>query len=201
MIFVIYWISWNVCLCWYCCFHVVQSSQQNQQCRKIVTQIFRCIFLSAKLVLHCFFVFILSTNLTNVTICGKLYWIFLLILFLCNTFIKKNYFQCFFHIYIKWDSEFSLKYLHVISFPAWSCELLNLMCVFEWFIYPILILFPFPFFLSAAWNCIRLWPLTRVHRPKILPRPWPLFNPNMHLWQFRSVNWRWSRFQLSDITG
>lgn len=96
MIFVIYWISWNVCLCWYCCFHVVQSSQQNQQCRKIVTQIFRCIFLSAKLVLHCFFVFILSTNLTNVTICGKLYWIFLLILFLCNTFIKKNYFQFFF---------------------------------------------------------------------------------------------------------
>lgn len=125
MIFVIYWISWNVCLCWYCCFHVVQSSQQNQQCRKIVTQIFRCIFLSAKLVLHCFFVFILSTNLTNVTICGKLYWIFLLILFLCNTFMKKNYFQFFFHIY-----QMRLR----IFIEIFACDFIS--CMVVWTVEP-----------------------------------------------------------------
>lgn len=39
-------------LCGYCCFHEVESSQQNQHCRSKIAQIFRCIFLSAKMNLH-----------------------------------------------------------------------------------------------------------------------------------------------------
>lgn len=68
-------------LCWYCCFHEVESSQQNQHCRSKIAQIFRCIFLSAKMNLHLLLFFFSIYKFNQCHDLWKALWILLILFF------------------------------------------------------------------------------------------------------------------------